>query len=194
MVPCCPCRPSPAGTPPASRTRSPSGWLGTRCRLPPSVSAAGTSSRSCPSASAQPGSTRSRPPPGLTRTTASLARAAGRRPAACPATRSTSPCGRGTAVICPAPASCAAYYGPVRCGRASAWAPGTTGRSPPNSSTGSRDSTGTRARTGSPASTRAFRMLRPRRAGLRRRPDRPQCRGSGAGPPGARLVVPAGGT
>jgi hypothetical protein len=194
MVLCCTCRPWPAGTPLASRTRSPSGWPGTRSRSPPSASAAATSFRSWPSASAQPGSTRSRLPPGLTRTIASQVRTAGRELAACPATTSTSPCGRGTAAICPAQASCAASYGPLQCGKASAWAPVTTGSRPPTPSTFSRDSTGTRARTDSRASTLAFKSLGRRLAGLCRRPDRMPYRDSGSGPPGTRLAGSAGGT
>jgi hypothetical protein len=190
MVLCFPCRPWPAGIPLESRTRSPSGWPGTRCRSPPSVSAAATSSRTWPSVSVQPGSTRNSAQPGLTRTTASPERVA------CPATTSTSRCGHGTVAICLAPASCGAYYGPLRCGKASAWAPvTTTRRRPATFSTFSRDRTGTRARTGWPTRTPALTTPGPRRAGSRRRlrPDRLPCRGSGSGPPGARLATPAGG-
>jgi hypothetical protein len=166
MVLCYQCRPWPAGTPLGSRTRSPFSWPGTRCRSRPLASAAVISSRSWPSASAQPGSTRSRPLPGPTLTTASPAHAQVLRPAPCPATTSTSPCAHGTVTTYPAQASCAAYCGRLRSGKASARVPATSGRRLPTASTT------TRARRGSPASTASLLCL----------------------PPGARLAVPADGT
>jgi hypothetical protein len=156
MVLCSPCGRWPAGTPLDSLTRSPFSWPGTRCRSRPSASAAPITSRSWRSASAQPGSTRSRPLRGLTRTTASLVRAPALRPAPCPATTSTSPCAHGIVTTCPVQASCGAYYGRLRSGKASAWAPATTGRRLPTASTSGR------ARRGSPASTASLRALWPK--------------------------------
>jgi hypothetical protein len=197
MVLCYQCRRWPAGTPLGSRTRSPSSWPGTRYRSRLSASAAAISSRSWPSASAQPGSTRRKRQRGPTRMTDSPARAPARVPAPCPATTSTSPCAHGTATTCPAQASCAAYYGPPRSGKASAWALATAGRRPLTTST----------RMGSPASTMSLRALcsrtqcqksrSPRYRSLRYQGPGEQGAGaqdSGSGLPGARLAAPAGGT